>query len=544
MSGFYQEVLVVVRSNTALYVSAALATVLLFKVVNVSRRKVSTTRLLGPPSPSFLYGVAKDTLESSDPGSIYEEWMKEYGVAFEVPAALGRKTIMLFDPKALQHYYVRETWTYTALPSARAAMQRTTGKSVLWSIGEDHRRQRKSLTPAFSHAAIRKLTPIYFDCAYKTKAAWESIIDSGDSDSAIIEVQNWMSHITLDTIGLAGFSHDFGSLEGKTTAVATVLDTLGSSPSRSVINASFFVLSQVFTALVYFPTKRNVLMQEIQQELSKISEQLLDKRRKEKEAGIVDGKSGKSVIGLLLKAEDAGEDLHMSHEEITAQMKILLLAGYETTSTVLSWALLELARNPAIQAKLREELLAFSGEPTYDQLTNNLPYLDAVVHETLRVDSPITELTRIATEDDVIPLSEPVRTRSGDLVDSISVAKGTRIGISVACMNRSAAIWGADAKEFRPERWLDKDGLPKKAQEIQGHRHLLTFSDGPRACLGKGFALAELKAVLSVLVKAFVFEMRDGPNTKVELGRGILPRPKIAGEVGTKLPLRVKRYGE
>ena len=96
-------------------------------------------------------------------------------------------------------------------------------------------------------------------------------------------------------------------------------------------------------------------------------------------------------------------------------MKILLLAGYETTSStfrsfprtlpdvltryfllaVLSWALLELARNPAIQTKLREELLAFSGEPTYDQLTNNLPYLDAVVHETLRVDSPITELTRI-----------------------------------------------------------------------------------------------------------------------------------------------------
>jgi len=159
----------------------------------------------------------------------------------------------------------------------------------------------------------------------------------------------------------------------------------------------------------------------------------------------------------------------------------------------------------------------------------------------------------------VIPLSEPVRTRSGDLVDSISVAKGTRVGISVACMNRSTAIWGLDAKKFRPERWLEKDGLPKKAQEIQGHRHLLTFSDGPRACLGKGFALAELKvsfivaeylrlrcsaqAVLSVLVKSFVFEMRDGPNTKVELGRGLLPRPKIVGEVGTKLPLRVKRYG-
>ena len=102
-----------------------------------------------------------------------------------------------------------------------------------------------------------------------------------------------------------------------------------------------------------------------------------------------------------------------------------------------------------------------------------------------------------ATEDDVIPLSEPVRTRSGDLVDSITIAKGTRIGISVACMNRSTAIWGPDARELRPQRWLEQDGLPKKVQEIQGHRHLLTFSDGSRACLGKGFALAEFKVSLT-----------------------------------------------
>jgi len=104
---------------------------------------------------------------------------------------------------------------------------------------------------------------------------------------------------SLDTIGLAGFSHDFGSLDGKTTSIATALDTLGSSPSRSMLNTGFFVLSQVLTALVYYPTKRSVLMQEIQHELSNVSKELLDKRRKEKEAGIVDGKAEKSVIGLL-----------------------------------------------------------------------------------------------------------------------------------------------------------------------------------------------------------------------------------------------------
>jgi len=121
----YEEALIALRSKVALYASISLATFLVFKIVTTPRRKFSTTRLLGPPSPSFLYGVARDTTESSDSGSIYEAWMKEYGVAFEVPAALGRKTIMLCDPKALQHYYMRETWTYIPLPWERIIVQRT-----------------------------------------------------------------------------------------------------------------------------------------------------------------------------------------------------------------------------------------------------------------------------------------------------------------------------------------------------------------------------------------------------------------------------------
>ncbi|KAG6327367.1 hypothetical protein ID866_11722 [Astraeus odoratus] len=222
-------------------------------------------------------------------------------------------------------------------------------------------------------------------------------------------------------------------------------------------------------------------------------------------------------------------------------MNILLIAGYETTSISLTWTLLELARNTDIQTKLREVLMTSAGDPTYDQFSNGLPYLDAVVHETLRLHPPAIGLTRIATEDDVIPLSEPVHTRSGKVVDSISVAKGTHIHVSIPCINRSNSIWGPDAKDFRPERWLEEDGIPKKAQEIQAYRHILTFSDGPRTCLGKGFAIAELKAVLTVLVRNFVFAMRDRSD-KVEIGRGILQRPKIAGEVGAKVPLYVRRY--
>lgn len=67
-------------------------------------------------------------------------------------------------------------------------------------------------------------------------------------------------------------------------------------------------------------------------------------------------------------------------------------------------------------------------------------------------------------------------------------------------MNRSTSFWGPDAKEFKPERWLDDEsGVPEKAKEVQGYHHLLTFVDGPRTCLGKGFALAEFKVSFFLL---------------------------------------------
>jgi cytochrome P450 len=81
------------------------------------------------------------------------------------------------------------------------------------------------------------------------------------------------------------------------------------------------------------------------------------------------------------------------------------------------------------------------------------------------------------------------------MTESISVAKGTFISIPIAAINCSTAIWGPDAKQFKPDRWLTEEGIGGKAKEVQGHRHLLTFVDGPRTCLGKDFAIAEFKVI-------------------------------------------------
>jgi len=223
-------------------------------------------------------------------------------------------------------------------------------------------------------------------------------------------------------------------------------------------------------------------------------------------------------------------------------MKVLLFVGYDTISISLTWVLVEMCRDLDAQNKLRAELSEIDRDPTWEQLTNGLPYLDAVVHETLRLHPLLGETSRIATEDDVIPLGSPfISPSSLTPITHILVPSGTVVTVPIACINRSKALWGPDAKEFKPSRWIREDGIPSQAKEIHGHKHLLTFADGPRTCLGKGFAVAELKAVLSTLIRNFKFEFHDGPQTKLGIAGGILPRPKVLGEEGSRVPLLVKK---
>ncbi|KAF8125506.1 cytochrome P450 [Boletus edulis] len=558
------EILAIIRTYVHLgqwrTIDAAIACAtiwILLQLLRTCSRRLRTTQLRGPPSESFLYGVGQRIRSARDAGALYEAWAQEYGPVYAIPSTLGTQRIMLCDPKAIAHFHSKESRTYIQTPFNKESFAIYYGKGLLWAHGEDHRRQRKSLTPAFSVAAIRQLTTIFYDSAYKAKDAWDVLIESSGGDSALIEVQSWMNHISLDTIGLAGFSHNFGALEGKHASVTEVFDTFTTSPRATALNKGLILLGQVFPLLAHVPTSRTKLFQKLNVAMEEISNVLLAQTKKELEMGVVEGEGERSIIGLLIKGASGNSGFRLTKDEVIAQMKLLLVAakhGGKSHFCVLrasirlhtQWALLELSRHLDVQTRLRNELLAHGTDPTYDQLTDGLPYLDAVVHEVLRIHLPILEVTRVAVEDDVIPLSQPIRTKFGKLVNSITIAKGTLVAISMESMNRSAAFWGEDAKVFRPSRWLeDKHGqnsIPAKAKEIPGHRHLLTFVDGPRACLGKNFALTEFKAVLTVLVKNYVFELRDGVDSKIEIGRGVFPRPKLAGEVGCQLPLRARPY--
>ncbi|KAF7316004.1 Cytochrome P450 [Mycena indigotica] len=261
-----------------------------------------------------------------------------------------------------------------------------------------------------------------------------------------------------------------------------------------------------------------------------------------------------SALATLLSTKE------LSDEQIRVHAKSLLLLGFATTASgikvcvglemihyveliqPLQWALVELAMRPQAQDRLRKELMTFATtDPSYEDLTSlALPYLDAVVREALRLHPILGDSPRIALEDDILPLASPIRTASGDLIDSLPIRKGTSVTVSLYYTNKAKSIWGNDAAEFKPERWLDGGHIPDTATQYPGFHHTMVFSDGPRACLGKGFALAEIKIVLSLLVRKFIFSPRDGKHTQYEKAM-FGPHPKVAGEPGGRLPIRVTR---
>ncbi|KAG6909218.1 hypothetical protein DXG01_001525 [Tephrocybe rancida] len=477
-------------------VAYSLGAWLVYKILRAASAKwrgVQTTALRGPPSKSFLFGLVRVLRESEDQSVLTEQWANEYGSAFAVPGALGSKRVVIVDPKAVTHFYSKETFGYIQTPLARSFIER------LVSFKFD-RRLEQSLNP-------QSLGEAY--CGLRARV----------------------------TEGIAGFSHDFGSLDGKVPAVVRVVESLttGSSP----LSLFVFLLGSAIPLLLRLPTGDNKRWSKLHVEMGQIARDLLDRTRKDRDNLSGETVEDKSIIGLLIKAESANTQLQMSSEEVLAQ-NVLLLAGYETTSISLTWALIELSRKQEKQQKLREELSQFSAaDPTWEQLASELPYLDSIAHEILRLHPPVTDTNRIAAEDDIIPLTTPVVTASGETVPSLVIKKGTAVTAPIRAINRSEAFWGPNAKDFEPERWLEESDIA--AKQFQGHRNILTFSDGPRICLGRSFALAEFKAALSVLVRNYTFELLDGPETKIEKHRGILPRPKVAGQDGAKVPLRVRR---
>ncbi|RPD75520.1 cytochrome P450 [Lentinus tigrinus ALCF2SS1-7] len=203
-----------------------------------------------------------------------------------------------------------------------------------------------------------------------------------------------------------------------------------------------------------------------------------------------------------------------------------------------------------------------SADPSLLDHISQLPYLDAVVRESLRLFAPITTTMRMATADDVIPVAAPFVDRRGRTCTEIRVRRGDIISVPIQALNKGTGEWGPDAEAFRPERWLEEEedgdgdgdegekggkGGKGEGRRVQGlWGNMLTFGggtpvNGNRSCIGYRFALSEIKVFLFVLVRDLEFSI--DPTLEIEKKVNVVTRPCVKSEPhrGNQMPLYIRR---
>ncbi|KAI3813089.1 hypothetical protein L1987_17805 [Smallanthus sonchifolius] len=184
----------------------------------------------------------------------------------------------------------------------------------------------------------------------------------------------------------------------------------------------------------------------------------------------------------------------MSEELIRDMVISFIMAGRDTTSAAMTWLFYALSRNAYVEEKLVNEIGLKFKDDEFDDF-KEMKYLQACICETMRLYPPVSWDSKHALNDDVLPDGTPVRA-------------GDRVTYFPYGMGRMESIWGADRLEFRPDRWFDiepgDDGGALALKEVSPYKYPV-FHAGPRVCLGKGMANAQMSYVVASIVKRFEF---------------------------------------
>ncbi|KAF7364387.1 hypothetical protein MSAN_01099400 [Mycena sanguinolenta] len=518
------------------------ATLLCYFIFHASqilyRNLTSPLRFVGgPKSPSFILGNFK---EMGEDAYLTGKWRAQFGGTFRFHGLFSTSELHTTDIKAINHV-VNKPDIYQKAPSLLSATELLIGRGILAVENENHRRQRRALNPAFGLPQVRLLTEIFIEKAIQLRDIWATQV-AEESGGARIEVTSWLRRMTLDVIGQAGFNYQFNALNAheKPNELNDAFTELLHSP-HATRYAGFRAAQGIAPILKLFPGPGQNLVRAARMKMFRIGKQIVNRSKADIKAAKAEKDLGKQrdLLSTLLKANLSAvipDSQRLDDAEVVGQIPAFFFAGHETTSLATSWALHALSTNLAAQSKLREELLTIATDnPSMDEL-NSLPYLEAVVRETMRVHAPVINTQRMAVEDDIMPPGQTLYRPARKLT-----RQSTRIHIPILAINTDKEIWGEDASEFRPERW---EKVPDSANAIPGvWANLLTFFAGPHNCIGFRFSLVEIKALLFTLVRAFEFEEATAKGAIGRFTVGFLQRPAVLAEgIGSGLPLIVRPY--
>ncbi|KAK9758032.1 hypothetical protein RND81_01G201900 [Saponaria officinalis] len=367
------------------------------------------------------------------------------------------------------------------------------GDGIFAVDGEKWRNQRKVSSYEFSTRVLRDFSSTIFR---ENAVKLANVIADAVKSDHIMDIQDLFMKSTLDSIFKVAFGVELDSMCGSNEE--------GKRFTKAFDDASAASLYRYVD--VFWPIKK-FLNVGLEGKLKKDVETINDFVYK-----LISNK-----IELMKKSEGTHSAIQMKKDDILSRFlqqnntdpkylrDIILnfvIAGKDTTAATLSWFIYMLCKHPEVQEKVAEEVRTVTGMESVrsyaeiaasltDESLERLQYLHAALTETLRL-YPAVPDAKICFSDDTLP-------------DGYSVKKGDMVAYQPYAMGRMRFIWGDDAEDYRPERWLNEDGIFQPESPFK----FTAFQAGPRICLGKEFAYRQMKIFSVVLLSSFVFKLGD-----------------------------------
>ncbi len=435
------------------------------------------------PLYKFIFSFLSNPLLSL-PQQAYEEALVCY------QPARGLMVTWVTDPALTEQILQNKDNLFVKTPMEKRVFRRSVGESVLTADGERWRWQRRVMAPLFRHAEILSYVPAMSAVAGELVEKWRR---EGIADRAI---DRDMTDVTFSIIArtmLAG-----GEPRESEEIKKAGIDYLSNIPWEMVW--------EILQLPHWLPHPGLPGLNRAARSMREAVRVMIWRRRNS-------GIAGDDLLGRLLSAQDPDSGEPLDDEVLIDNLLTLLAAGHETTAKALTWTLYLLARSPAWQERIREEVRAVAGVGDGEITSDHLEQLDVterVLKESMRLYPPAPVIARRPLQDLELA-GQQIRADS-------------QIVIPIFCIHRHRKLW-QDPDRFDPDRFLGERvaGMPRT--------QYMPFGAGARTCIGMSFAMVEAKTLLAQFVRAARFSW-DGRHKPEPVSRVTL-RPKGG------MPLRV-----
>ncbi|PIN21474.1 Cytochrome P450 CYP4/CYP19/CYP26 subfamily [Handroanthus impetiginosus] len=425
------------------------------------------------------------------------KWMNEYGPIYRL-AAGPRNFVVVSDPAIAKHV-LRNYGTKYAKGLVAEVSEFLFGSGFAIAEGSLWTVRRRAVVPSLHKKYLSIIVErVFCRCAEQLVEKLKPDVLNGSA----VNMEEKFSQLTLDVIGLAVFNYNFDSLTANSPVIDAVYTALKEAELRSTdllpywkINALCKVVPRQIKA-----EKAVSLIRQTVEELIEKCKQIVETEGERINEEEYVNTADPSILRFLLASRE-----EVSSAQLRDDLLSMLVAGHETTGSVLTWTAYLLSKDPSSLRKAQEEVdgVLQGRLPTYEDI-KNLKFLTRCIIESMRLYPHPPVLLRRAQVTDVLP-------------GNYKVNPGQDIMISVYNIHHSAQVWER-ADDFVPERFDLDSPVPN---ESNTDFRFIPFSGGPRKCVGDQFALLEAIVSLAVLLQHLNLELIPDQNIGMTTGATI-----------------------